>query len=185
MNISKYAEEIRNQLMTAAESAGDEARAVAERLVPALEAAIRLAVQDALAEAAEEITLELAPGSVELRLRGRDPEFVVTPPPTDPTVDDVTGDDWWTSDDRAEWKEAMRTSIRASIRGDDEALARINFRVPERLKADIERAAGAEGLSTNAWLMRVAAAAVERSDRPPARVQRTPHGAQRYSGWAR
>ena len=41
---------------------------------------------------AEEITTELAPGSVELRLRGRDPEFVVTPPPADPSADDLAED---------------------------------------------------------------------------------------------
>ena len=67
-----------DQLEVAAEAGGDEARALAERLVAPLDAAIRLAVQDALAAAAEEITLELAPGSVELRLRGREPEFVVS-----------------------------------------------------------------------------------------------------------
>jgi hypothetical protein len=181
MNIARYAEEIRSQLMTAAESSGEEARAVAERLVPALEAAIRLALQDALAEAAEEITVELAPGSVELRLRGRDPEFVVTAPPADPSVDDVTGGDGSMSGDGRARSEASR----ASIRGDDDAPARINLRVPEHLKADIERAADAEGLSINSWLMRAAASAVERSDRPQPRSRRTPHGAQRYSGWAR
>ena len=142
MNIARYAEEIRNQLMTAAESSGDEARAVAERLVPALEAAIRLALQDALAEAAEEITVELAPGSVELRLRGRDPEFVVTAPPADPSVHDVTGGEGYTSGDGL----ARNDASRASIRGDDDAQARINLRLPEHLKADIERAADAEGL---------------------------------------
>lgn len=181
MNIARYAEEIRNQLMTAAESSGDEARAVAERLVPALEAAIRLALQDALAEAAEEITVELAPGSVELRLRGRDPEFVVTAPPADPSVDHVTGGEGSTSGDGPARNEASR----ASIRGDDDAQARINLRLPEHLKADIERAADAEGLSINSWLIRAAAAAVERSDRPSPRSRRTPHGAERYSGWAR
>jgi HicB family len=181
MNLGRYTEEIRNQLMTAAEGAGDEARAVAERLVPALDAAIRLALQDALAEAAEEITVELVPGSVELRLRGRDPEFVVTPPPADPSVDDMAGGAGPTSGDMAEWKEALRTSMR----GEDEAPVRINLRLPEHLKADIERAADAEGLSVNSWLMRAAAAAVTRSERPRPHERRTPHGAQRYSGWAR
>jgi len=35
---------------------------------------------DGLSAAADEITRELAPGSVEVRLRGRDPNFVVTTP---------------------------------------------------------------------------------------------------------
>ena len=65
---------------SAAEGGGEAARALAERLVAPLDAAVRLALLDALAAAAQEITCELAPGSVEVRLRGRDPEFVVTTP---------------------------------------------------------------------------------------------------------
>ena len=89
MNLGTYVESIRSQLEVAAEAGGDDAGELAERLVAPLDAAIRLALQDALAVAAEEITTELAPGSVELRLRGRDPEFVVTPPPADPSVSDL------------------------------------------------------------------------------------------------
>ncbi len=81
MDLGPYVENIQRQLAVAAEAGGDDARALAERLVAPLDAAIRLTLQDVLAAAAEQITCELAPGSVELRLRGRDPEFVVTPPP--------------------------------------------------------------------------------------------------------
>src|SRR5918995_3076776 len=133
MNLGTYVESIRSQLEVAAEASGDDARELAERLVAPLDAAIRLTLQDALAAAAEEITTELAPGSVELRLRGRDPEFVVTAPPADPSVDDVTGGEGSTSADRPARNEASR----ASIRGDDDAPSRINLRVPEHLKADI------------------------------------------------
>src|ERR1700726_5218245 len=80
MELRQYIDNIHSQLAVAAEAGGDEARALAERLVAPLDAAIRLTLQDALAAAAEEITCELAPGSVELRLRGRDPEFVVRQP---------------------------------------------------------------------------------------------------------
>ena len=73
MNLEPYVEDIHAQLDAAAEAGGDEARELAERLSAPLDAAIRLALQDALAAAAEEITVELAPGSVELRLRGREP----------------------------------------------------------------------------------------------------------------
>ena len=62
---------------------GDDARALAERLTAPLESAIRLMLLDALSAAADEITRELAPGSVELRLRGGEPDFVVTPAPAD------------------------------------------------------------------------------------------------------
>ena len=83
MDLNPYIENVQRQLAAAVASGGDEARALAERLGPPLESAVRLALQDALAAAVDEITLELAPGSVELRLRGRDPEFVVSPPPDD------------------------------------------------------------------------------------------------------
>src|SRR6266567_8279516 len=89
MDLRVYVDNIHRQLVVAAEAGGDDARALAERLVAPLDAAIRLALQDVLAAAAEEITCELAPGSVELRLRGRDPEFVVTPPPVEMSSDDV------------------------------------------------------------------------------------------------
>ena len=78
MNLNPYIENVQRQLAAAGATGGDDARALAERLAPALESAVRLALQDALAAAADEITCELAPGSVELRLRGRDPEFVVS-----------------------------------------------------------------------------------------------------------
>ncbi|MGH9124895.1 MAG: hypothetical protein ACRDZ8_09245, partial [Acidimicrobiales bacterium] len=83
MNLQPYVESVQRQLEVAAEAGGDEGWALAERLVASLEPAIRLTMQDILGAAAEQITCELAPGSVELRVRGRDLEFVVTPPPAD------------------------------------------------------------------------------------------------------
>jgi predicted DNA binding CopG/RHH family protein len=181
MQVDQYVETIRRQLEVAAEAGGDEARALAERLVAPLEAAIRLAVQDALADAAEEITLELAPGSVELRLRGRDPEFVVTLPPADLSLEeDREAEDAATGD----WL-SRRTDAREGTDGGDDAVARINLRLPERLKARVERAAADEGLSVNTWLVRAAVSAVERSDPIRRRERRTPSGSQRYQGWAR
>ena len=86
MELTEYVESIRRQVAAAADAGGEEAKALAERLFAPLESAIRLALQDALAAAAEEITCELAPGSVELRLRGREPEFAVSLPPPEPAI---------------------------------------------------------------------------------------------------
>jgi hypothetical protein len=171
MNLELYIENLNRQLAIAAEAGGDEARALAERLVAPLEAAIRLTLQDALAAAAEEITTELAPGSVELRLRGRDPQFVVTPAPADPPADDLRED----PDGRPP----------AVPEGDEGGMSRINLRMPDHLKARIEQAAASEGLSVNAWLVRAAAAALERGG--PSRIpeRRPATGGQRYTGWAR
>ena len=170
MNLDLYVEDINRQLAIAAEAGGDEARALAQRLVAPLEAAIRLTLQDALAAAAEEITTELAPGSVELRLRGRDPEFVVTPP-ADPSADDL-------ADDPGDRPPAVPE-------GDEGTMSRINLRMTDHLKARIEQAAASEWLSVNAWLVRAAAAALERTGSSRRPEGRAAQGAQRYTGWAR
>jgi hypothetical protein len=167
MDLRPYIDNIHSQLAVAAETGGDEARALAERLVAPLDAAIRLTLQDVLAAAAEEITCELAPGSVELRLRGRDPEFVVTPPPVDLSVDDLPEGNPY------------------PVGADEGSMSRINLRMPDQLKARIEQAAAGEGLSVNSWLVRAASAALERTDPDRRRKQRSPQGTQRYTGWAR
>src|SRR5215207_9223369 len=83
MDLTTYVENLRRDLAVAAEAGGEDARALAERLTAPLESATRLMLLDALSAAADEITRELAPGSVELRLRAGEPDFVVTPPPID------------------------------------------------------------------------------------------------------
>src|SRR5580704_2598023 len=84
MDLTQYVSDLRYQLAVAAEAGGEDARALAERLTAPLESATRLALLDALSAAADEITRDLAPGSVHVRLRGREPSFVVTPPPAEP-----------------------------------------------------------------------------------------------------
>jgi hypothetical protein len=165
MNIDPYVDSIRMQLEAAAETGDEQAQALAQRLAAPLDSAIRLALQDALAAAAEEITLEIAPGSVELRLRGREPEFVVTFPDV-PAMDEDDVD---------------ATGWRGS--GGDDAVARINLRLPEALKSRVEEVADREGLSVNAWLVRAAGAAVDR--RPSTARREGRRGQQRYTGWAR
>jgi hypothetical protein len=169
MNIESYVQSIRHQLELSAEAGGDEARALAERLAAPLDSAVRLAIQDALAAAADEITLDLAPGSVEIRLRGRDPEFVVSLP-------SVEGSE--------EGDEGLPAAMPLSD-SDDTTVARINLRLPDRLKSRVEEAADREGLSINAWLVRATAAAVERTEAVGRRTGRTARGSQHYTGWAR
>ena len=170
MDLKQYVDNLRTELAVAAEAGGEDARALAERLTAPLESAVRLTLLDALSAAADEITRDLAPGSVDLRLRGREPTFVVTPPPTEQSFEDVTED-------------VPRPPVPAE--GDDGAVARINFRLPEQLKIRIDEAAGKEGLSVNAWLVRVAAAALEPGDRGRRSERRAGRGAQSYSGWVR
>src|SRR3954469_7905512 len=117
MDLTQYVENLRRELAIAADAGGDDARALAERLTAPLEPAVRLMLLDALSAAADEITRELAPGSVELRLRAGEPDFVVTPAPADEAV------------------ERADDAPPPPPETDDGATARINLRLPEQLKA--------------------------------------------------
>ena len=169
MELTEYVESIRRQFAAAAEAGGDEAKAQAERLFAPLESAMRLALQDALAAAAEEITTELAPGSVELRLRGREPQFVVNLPQAEAPPEE----------------REFSVSGLVSPEGDEGATARINLRVPEHLKIRVDEAAASEGLSINTWLVRATSAALERGNSARRQDRRPSTGSQRYTGWSR
>jgi hypothetical protein len=161
MDLTTYADNLRRELAVAAEAGGEDARALAERLIAPLDSAVRLMLLEALSNAADEITRELAPGSVELRLRSGEPEFVVTPAPAD------------------------EPAAAPPLEGDESATARINLRLPEHLKAGVEQAANNERLSVNSWLVRVVAAALANQDpgrRPPQRGGRI---GDSFTGWVR
>jgi hypothetical protein len=168
MDLTPYVLKLSAELAVAAEAGGEDARALAERLIAPLDSAVRLTLLEALSFAADEITRDLAPGSVELRLRGREPSFVVTAPPSD---DSFAGS-------------AQPGPVAPPVIDADDAMARINVRLPEQLKARIEEAAAREKISANVWLVRAAAAALD-STAAPRPVNRAPIGSQHVTGWVR
>ena len=91
MDLTPYVDSLRRELAVAAEAGGDEARELAERLTAPLESATRLTMLNVLSAAMDEVTRELAPGSVDVRLRGLDPDFVVTRPAGDEAYEDKSG----------------------------------------------------------------------------------------------
>ena len=176
MELTQYVDKLRRELTIAAEVGGEDARALADRLLPPLDAAVRLTLLEALSAAAEEISAELAPGSVDVRLRGGSAGFAVTPPPTLAQL----------------VPEAVPApmDVRLPIaEGDDAAMVRINLRLPANLKALIEDAASSGGLSVNAWIVRAAAAGLAAEGRTSARPAPPQKSdltiGQRYTGWAR
>jgi len=170
MDLTPYVSKLSAELAVAAEAGGEDARALAERLTAPLDSAVRLMLLEALSSAADEITADLAPGSVELRLRGREPSFVVTPPPTDDSFADSAPPTHIASPPVAD--------------ADEGAMARINLRLPEQLKARIEEAAAREKVSANVWLARAAAAALDTtSANQPGNPSRI--GGQQFTGWVR
>ncbi|GAA0911945.1 toxin-antitoxin system HicB family antitoxin [Virgisporangium aurantiacum] len=138
MDLTPYLESLRRDLAAAAAPAGEAAARSAELLSSALESAARLSLLEALSDAAAEITTKLDGSSVEVRLRGRDAELVVT--------------------DGAPAQSSAPPPPLADSGGD---VARITLRLPEVLKEQAERAATEEGISVNAWLVRAVAAALQ------------------------
>jgi hypothetical protein len=106
----------------------DEASQVAaERISRGLESPLHLRLLDVLGEAALELSEQLPGGHVDVRLAGRDVRLVFVP----------------------------EEAVAAPPAAEDEAgTARLTLRMPETMKASVESAAGSEGLSTNAWLVR-------------------------------
>ena len=156
MDLQPYVDTVRHDLNVAAQAGGEAAVTLADRLSAPLESAIRLAVLEALSAAAEEITGELAPRSVEVRLRGRDPEFVVTAPLEEPAPPTEAAEPF--DDDGGTW--------------------RVTLRLPESMRPKVEAAARRDGVSLNAWLVRAAATRLE----PGTQHVKTSH---HVSGWVR
>lgn len=172
MDLTPYVTTLRQELAVAAEAGGDEARKLAERLTAPLESATRLTLLNVLSAAMDEITRELAPGSVDVRLRGLDPEFVVTPPSTEGRAP------------AAEPTAPVYVEPLAPGDGDEGGTARVNLRLPAHLKARAEEAASREGLSVNAWLVRAVSAAVDGGARPRT-TEKSQSVGQSFTGWVR
>ncbi len=182
MDLGAYVETVHHHLMVAAEASGDEARAVAERLTAAVDSTVRLALQDALVAAAEEITCELAPGSVERRLRGRDAEFVVHSRAGSGELPSGAGP---AEADAADGQAVPAAGAGTATETSEGGTARVNLRLPDHLKARAEQAAANERASLNAWLVKAVTAAVDRAGRPRPQANAPLSGRQRYVGWAR
>ncbi|MGB8022392.1 MAG: toxin-antitoxin system HicB family antitoxin [Candidatus Nanopelagicales bacterium] len=176
MHLDRYVDGIARQMALAAAAGGPEAESIAERLVLPLRSAVRLALLESLSAAADELTLDLAPGSVELRLRGGEPSFVIEGVTATPAA-----------------AEPGPVPLHAhadapTLEPDEGASARINLRMPDSLKARVEAAALREGRSVNAWLVRAASAALEHAAPIPPSAPSPPavsrRGSKRVTGWA-
>jgi hypothetical protein len=139
MDITPYVDRLRHDLSQAAAAGDEQVRDAAERLGLALDPSMRLALMEALSQAAAEITAEMRAGSVEVRLTGRELEFVVedaAPAPASPAPSSATEEE-----------------------DDDGAMARITLRLPESVKTRAEELAGRHGSSLNTWIVNLLRAA--------------------------
>ena len=142
MDLTPYLETLRADLAAAAAPGGPDTERAAQLLSHSLEASARLALLEALSDAAAEITTRLSEASVEVRLRGREADLVVSTTAPEP--------------------EAAHVPPVA-----DGDLTRLTLRMPESLKTHVEQTAAAEGISVNAWLVRAVTMAVQRPAGPP------------------
>lgn len=168
MDITPQIETLRQDLTRAAEVGGIEVQVAAERLLLALEPAVRLALMDTLSQAAAEISEQLPGVAIDVRLKGREPEFAVSGAPPQahpepaPAADDPSDTD------------------------DGEAVARITLRLPEAVKTRAEALAASRGQSLNTWLVAAARAAAQDGPHHHTHSQaRYGLGGKHIKGWAR
>jgi hypothetical protein len=138
MQLDGYVQALREDLARVAAVGDDQTARAAELLAVALESSLGRRLQEALAEAALELSMQLERGRVEVRIIGDDPELVY--------VSDAGP---------------------ANVDAAEEALsARITLRLPQSLKSRLEAAAATRGVSVNTWLVQTLSRALE--PRPPA-----------------
>jgi len=126
MQLSNTVEGLQEDLATLAGLGDDAVSEAAARLLGAMGGPATVRLLDLLGEAAAELGEQLPTGRVELRIAGRDAELVFVDDSGAPAETDL-------SDDQS---------------------ARISLRLPEQLKAQIEKAAVREGVSANTWIVR-------------------------------
>jgi hypothetical protein len=163
MNLAPYLDALRGDLMAAAAPGGPELGHAAELLSGPLEVSARLALLEVLADATAEITAQLSAASVEVRLRGRDAELIVTEvaePAAEPPVTET---------------------VPVNLDGD---LARLTLRMPEPLKERVEAIAANEGVSVNAWLVRAIAEVAARRPAQPGTPGKPTSSSKRITGYA-
>jgi hypothetical protein len=145
MDLSPYVESVRTGVANASSLADEHIQQVAERLGTAIESSTRLALIQALSDAAGSISAELAPSSVELRMVGQDPEFVVS-------VQTAEAEPTLLMPEPEPANDAPTDS--PITEADDEPVARVTLRLPQSVKTRVDEMASSEGISTNAWLIR-------------------------------
>lgn len=177
MELGAVTRTVHEQLAAAAAMGDEHTQHAAQLLSISLDPALRIALQDAMSQVAGEISAQLAPGRVDLALVGGEVEVRVVPPPpatedsspSAPQSDIAQPGAWQPADDAA------------GTQGEDSATTRVSFRPPQHLKTRLDQAAAAEGLSLNAYLVRVLGTHL---DAPAPETPRPgPSGTGRTSGW--
>ena len=152
MQMAQFLESLEGDLDRIAAVGDDSVAQAATRLTLAIRGSAGMRLLEALGEAAVEISAQLPSGHVEVRMTGQDPNLVFV-------------------------EEEQQAP--PATQAEEEASARITLRLPEGLKAHVEAAAGREGISVNAWIVRALSREVH------AAPTRGPRIGSRLSGFAK
>ncbi|RZQ59793.1 toxin-antitoxin system HicB family antitoxin [Amycolatopsis suaedae] len=172
MDLTPYINSLRDDL-TATASAGDEqTRRAAGVLSAALEPSVRLALMNALADLAAEVTASLPDHVVDVRLDGRDVRVVVTP----------TGNG---EQRRPEPEEEPSPPPRQTPPFDGGDISRITLRLFENIKGQAEQAAAAQGMSLNSFVTQAVQGALQGKQPWSWDKPRRSGGDNHMHGWVR
>ena len=169
MDLSRYLADLQESVASITRSATPEVQEAAEQLVGSLQPALRLTLLEFASDITSDITMQLDGDSVDVRIRGGQPEIVVErqptgelptapTPPAPPAPSGAPGDDG------------------------DGGYARITLRLPEHLKPRVDEAAATDEVSVNTWLVRAVQQALRTRTPEPTPASTT---ARRLTGWAR
>lgn len=167
MNLDPYLSAVLTDLDRATSLADEQTRQVAAKVASVVEPALRLAMVHALSDAAAGITSELTDTAVVVTMEGRDPVLsvhrtrAVPPvPPTPPTP----------------------SPPEPQPEAEDGETARVTVRLPQSLKAQLDRLAVEDDLSLNTWVVRALRRAVTTDAAGPDPLPT--QSARRVTGWA-
>jgi hypothetical protein len=132
MQTAQFIDALQADLRELAQLGGEELVQATQRLEGAVKQSATLRLIDALTQVALEVSSQLPNGHLDVRLAGQDPELVYV-------------------------EEGEEPQAQAA---DDGLTARITLRLPESLKVALEKAADAERVSVNTWLVRALQRAV-------------------------
>jgi hypothetical protein len=166
MDLNEYTEMLRREVASVTRFGGEEFIKTADMLADAMESSVRLTLLEVLSAAAAEITTRLDGAVIDVRLSGGEPEFVVSTTPGEP----------------AEEPPGPAGAGSGDVSDD---MTRVTLRLSGPLKAKVDAAATAAGLSVNAWLVRAVSQALDAPGGGPSRQRRGPGIGSRYTGYAR
>src|SRR3954447_19307521 len=177
MDLSTYVTQLREDLASAAAAGDEQTQRTGALLGAAIEPAARLALMNALADLAAEVTEALGDRVVEVRLDGRDVRVAVSAP----------------DDNRAD--EPERESADSpfagfgprgfagfgGLGGEAGDISRVTLRLVEQIKNQAEQAAANQGMSLNSWVAQAVQGALAGHQGKPGR--RDGRDGKRVKGW--